>query len=329
MSRVVSFSRFGGPEVLEIHDVQVAAPAADEVRIEVKAIGLNRAEVMWRQGVYVEAATLPARLGYEIAGVVDLVGANVTHVAPGDVVSTVPSFSMNDYGMYGEVVLAPAHAVVRHTAPISFEDAVAIWNVFITPYAAFTENNRLSAGQTVLIPAASSGVGIGAIQVANALGAIPIALTRTREKRDALLEVGAAHVIVTSEQNLVGEVARLTGGNGADLVFDPIGGPAFAKLVDATVPGGTILVYGALSEDVTPLPMLAVLSKRITIHGYNLFDTTTTPARQADAVAFIVDGLASGKLKTVISQRFAFEEIAEAHRTLERNQHFGRLVVTV
>jgi NADPH:quinone reductase-like Zn-dependent oxidoreductase len=329
MSRVVTFSRFGGPEVLEIHDIQVAAPAADQVRIKVKAIGLNRAEAMWRTGVYVEPVKLPARLGYEISGVVDAVGANVTHVAPGDVVSTVPSFSMNDYGMYGELVLAPALAVVKHTAPIAFEDAVDIWNVFITPYAAFTENNRLSAGQTVLIPAASSGVGIGAIQVANALGATPVALTRTRDKRDRLLEAGAAHVIVTGEQELVEEVARITEGKGADLVFDPVGGPSFVKLVGATAPGGTILVYGALSGDVTPLPMLAVLAKRITIHGYNLFDTTTTPALQKDAVAFILDGLASGKLKTVIAQRFAFDDIVEAHRTLERNQHFGRVVVMV
>jgi len=329
MSRVVSFSRFGGPEVLEIHDVPVPVPGADEVRIQVKAIGLNRAEAMWRAGVYVEPVILPARLGYEISGVVDAVGTNVTHVEPGNVVSTVPSFSMNDYGMYGELVLAPAHAVVKHTALIAFEDAVAIWNVFITPYAAFTENNRLSAGQTVLIPAASSGVGIGAIQVANALGARPVALTRTRDKRDALIELGAAHVIVTGEQDLVQEVARITEGKGAELVFDPVGGPNFAKLVEATAPRGTILVYGALSEEVTPLPMLSVLAKRITIHGYNLFDTTTTPLLQKEAIEFIIDGLTSGKLKTVIAQRFEFDNIVEAHRTLERNQHMGRLIVTV
>lgn len=329
MSRVVSFSRFGGPEVLEINDIDVAPPAAGEVRIRVKAIGLNRAEAMWRTGVYVEPVQLPARLGYEVSGVVDAVGADVDHVVSGDVVSTVPSFSMNDYGMYGELVLAPRHAVVKHSAPIAFEDAVAVWNVFITPYAAFTENNRLKAGQTVLIPAASSGVGIGAIQVAKALGAIPVALTRTSEKRDALLAIGAAHVIVTGEQDLVEEVLRITDGKGADLVFDPVGGSNFTKLVDATAPGGTILVYGALSEEVTPLPMLAVLARRITIHGYNLFATTTTPELQQAAVKFILDGLNNGTLKTVIAQRFEFDEIAEAHRVLELNRHFGRLVVRV
>ncbi|MGF6770704.1 NADPH:quinone reductase-like Zn-dependent oxidoreductase [Paraburkholderia sp. GAS199] len=329
MSRIVSFSRYGGPEVLEFKNIEVAAPAANEVRLAVKAIGLNRAESMWRSGNYVEEVKLPARLGYEVSGVVESVGASVTHVKVGDVVSTVPSFSMNDYGMYGELVLAPAHAVVKHSEPISFEDAVAIWNVFITPYAAFTQGNRLSPGQTVLITAASSGVGVGAIQIANALGAVPIALTRTNAKREALLELGAAHVIATDEQDVAAEVARITNGKGADLVFDSVGGPLFPKLIEATAAGGNVLVYGELSTDVTPLPMLTVLAKRITIHGFNLFETTTTPELQRAAVKFILDGVASGELKTVIAQRFAFNDIVEAHRVLEKNQHLGRLVVNV
>lgn len=329
MSRVVTFAQYGGPEVLQIEDIDVPAPAVREVRIAVKAIGLNRAESMWRKGVYVEPVHLPARLGYEASGIVESVGAEVTHVKPGDVVSTIPSFSMNDYGMYGELILAPAHAVVKHTEAISFEDAVAIWNVFVTPYAAFTEDNLVGAGKTVLIPAASSGVGVGAIQVANALGATPIALTRTSAKREPLLALGAAHVIATEEQDLVEEVRRITNGKGADVAFDPVGGPAFTKLVAATAERGTVLVYGELSSEVTPLPMLDVLARRITIHGYNLFATTTSPERQADAVQFILRGLADGKLKTVIAHRFAFEDIVEAHRVLEKNQHFGRIVVTL
>ncbi len=329
MAKIVSFSTYGGPEVLEIKDIAVPAPAPGEVRIQVKAIGLNRAESMWRTGVYVEPVKLPARLGYESSGIVDAVGSNVTHVAVGDAVSTVPSFSMNDYGMHGELVLAPAHAVVRHTASLSFEDAVSIWNVFITPYAAFVETGRVSAGDTILIPAASSGVGIGAIQVARMIGAIPIALTRTSAKKEQLIDIGAAHVIATEEQDLIEEVMQLTDGKGADFVFDPVGGPTFPKLIAATAPGGTVLVYGELSPEVTPLPMLPVLAKRITIHGYNLFATTTTPELQKTAVEFIFNGLATGALKTVIADRFRFEDIVEAHRVLERNHHFGRLIVNV
>jgi NADPH:quinone reductase-like Zn-dependent oxidoreductase len=329
MAKVVTFARHGGPEVFEFTEMAVPQPAANEVRIRVKAIGLNRAESMWRRGEYVEPARLPARVGYESSGVVDAIGANVTHVAVGDAVSTVPSFSMNDYGMYGELVLAPAHAVVKSPAWLSHEDAVAIWNVFVTPYAAFAEGGRLKAGDVVLIPAASSGVGIGAIQVAKRLGATAVALTRTEDKRDALLALGADHVIATETEDLVEAVQRITDGRGADLVFDPVGGKTFARLIEATRAGGTILLYGALSPDDTVLPVLPLLYKRITVHGYNLFATTTDAQRQADAAAFIFDGLRTGALRTVIADRFAFAQISEAHAALERNAHFGRIVVTV
>ena len=329
MARVVTFSEYGGPEVLDIKDVDIAAPGPSEVRIRVKAIGLNRAESMWRSGKYVEPVKLPARLGYESAGEVDAVGSEVRHVRVGDAVSTIPSFSLNDYGMYGELVLAPAHAVVKHESFISFEDATAIWNPLITPYGAFVESGALRPGDAVLIPAGSSSVGIGAIQVAKMVGAVPIALTRTSAKRERLLEEGAAHVVVTDEQDLVEEVLHITGGKGAQIAFDPVGGSTFPKLVAAMAEGGTILVYGALSDEVTPLPMLEVLAKRIVIRGYNLFATTTDPVRQKAATEFIFDGIRKGALKPVIARRFMFDEIREAHRELEKNQHFGRIVVTV
>lgn len=329
MAKAITFARHGGPEVFEYTEIGTPEPAPNEVRIRVKAIGLNRAESMWRHGVYVEPVKLPARIGYESSGVVDAVGADVTHVAVGDAVSTVPSFSMNDYGMYGELVLAPAHAVVKSPAWLTHEDAVAIWNVFVTPYAAFTEDQRLKRGDVVLIPAASSGVGIGAIQVAKHLGATAVALTRTNDKRDALLALGADHVIATEEEDLVAAVERITNGRGADLVFDPVGGKTFARLIEATRTGGTILLYGALSPDETVLPVLPLLAKRITVHGYNLFSTTTDAQRQAEAAAFIFDGLQAGALRTVIAHRFAFDQMAQAHDVLERNEHFGRIVVSV
>jgi NADPH:quinone reductase-like Zn-dependent oxidoreductase len=329
MSRVVSFSIFGGPDVLEIKDVEVPHPGPNEVRIRVKAIGLNRAESMWRSGNYVETVRLPARLGYESAGEVEAVGSAVQHVKVGDAVSTVPSFSLNDYGMYGELVLAPAHAVVKHDSFLSFEDATAIWNPFITPYGAFIESGLLKKGDTVLIPAASSSVGVGAIQMANMVGAVPIAMTRSSAKRVRLLEEGAAHVIATDEQDLVAEVLRITDGQGAQFAFEPVGGPNFPKLVSALANEGTIFIYGALSEDVTPLPMLEVLAKRISIRGYNLFATTTDASRQDAAVDFIFSGIKTGALRPIISKRFKFDEIQDAHRELEKNQHIGRIVVSV
>lgn len=329
MSRIVQFTRYGAPDVLEFKDIQVPAPAADEVRITVKAIGLNRAESMWRKGEYVEEVRLPARLGYEVSGVVDAVGAAVTHVAVGDVVSTVPAFSQNDYGMYGELVLAPAHAVVKHLPTLSFEQAVAIWNPLITPWGAFAESGLVKPGSAVLISAASSSVGLGAIQMVNALGGVSIALTRSQAKRAELLEAGAQHVIVTDDQDVAAETARITGGRGADVAFESVGGAYTAKLVPALAPGATMLMYGALSEQPAHLPMLDMIAKQITVRGYNLFGVTTTPARLAQAVKFISDGLASGALCPRIQRTFAFDEIVEAHRYLEQNQHLGRIVVTV
>jgi NADPH:quinone reductase-like Zn-dependent oxidoreductase len=329
MSRVVGFTQYGGPEVLEIMEVDIPAPKQNEIRISVKTIGLNRAESMWRTGVYVEPVNLPARLGYEVSGIVDAVGAGVTHVVVGDRVTTIPSFSQNDYGLYGELVVAPAHAVVKIPGSLGFEEATAIWNPFITPYGAFVEASHLSAGDTVLIPAASSAVGLGAIQVANMVGAITIALTRTSGKTDVLLEAGAAHVIATEEQDIVTEVLRITHGKGANFAFDPVGGATFPKLIKAMAPGGTLLVYGALSEDLTPLPMLEMVARQTTVRGYNLFGTTTDPVRQKAAVKFITDGLESGAIKPRIAARFAFDDIVEAHRLLEKNQHVGRIVVNV
>jgi NADPH:quinone reductase-like Zn-dependent oxidoreductase len=329
MSRIVTFETYGTPEVLQLRDIVVPAPTSREVRIAVRAIGLNRAESMWRTGHYVEEVRLPARLGYEVAGIVDAVGSEVTHVRPGDAVTTIPSFSQNDYGLYGELVNAPAHAVVAIPAGLSFEEATAIWNPYITPYGAFAERQTLAKDDVVLVSSASSSVGLGAIEMINMLGATPVALTRTSAKREALLAAGAAHVIATAEQGLVAEVRRITGGKGATFAFEAVGGSQFPTLLASLAHGATVFVYGALSDEVTPLPLLDVIPNEPVIRGYNLFGTTTDPERQARAVAFITEGLASGKLKPRIAQTFAFDDIVEAHRTLEKNEHIGRIVVTV
>jgi NADPH:quinone reductase-like Zn-dependent oxidoreductase len=329
MSRIIQFSTTGGPEVLTYKDVNVAEPAAGEVRIRVKAIGLNRAESMWRAGEYIEEVKLPARLGYEAAGIVDAVGPGVTRFAVGDAVNTVPAFSQNQYGMYGELVLAPVSAVVPHPPSLTFEQASSIWMMFITVYGAFIEAAKLGAGDVVLIPAASSSVGLAAIQLANMVGATPIALTRTSAKREQLLDAGAAFVIATEEQDMVAEVLRITDGVGARVVFDPVGGPSLGKLIEAMMTGGILLVYGALSEEPSQLSYLDLLIKLPTIVGYTIWNTSGDPVRQKAAVDFILAGLASGALKPMIDKTFTFNEMVEAHRYLEANGQFGKIVVTV
>lgn len=329
MSRTIKFAKAGGPEVLEFIEAEVAAPGPTEVRIKVKAIGLNRAESMWRRDDYIEAVQFPAGLGYEASGVVDAVGADVTGFKVGDVVSTIPSFSMNQYFVYGEVVVVPEYAVVKHPANLSFAEAASIWMMYITAYGALIEDAKVGAGDFVLIPAASSSVGLAAIQITNYAGATSIALTRTSEKKQQLLDAGAAHVIATEEVDLVQEVLRLTEGKGARVAFDPVGGPTFAKLLSALSFQGIIYLYGALSEDPTSLPILEMIATMPTIKAHNIWVTTGDEARRKAAVAYVVKGLESGALKPVIDSTFAFDDMVAAHRYLETNGQFGKIVVTV
>lgn len=329
MSRIVRFHRVGGPDVLQIDTVDLPAPGPDEIQLRVKAIGLNRAEVMYRSGEYTFMPRFPAALGYEASGIVAAVGRNVTAFAEGDAVSVVPAFSFADYGMYGEVVNVPAHAVVRHPASLSFEEAAATWMMFVTAWGALIELGGLQRGDAVLIGAASSSVGQAAIQIANHVGAVPIALTRGESKRQALLDAGAKHVIVGSPADLPQQVADLTGGTGARLVFDPVGGPDAANLLRALATNGTYFQYGALDTRDIPVPVMDLLARHLTLRGYELFEITGDAQRLERAKRFIVDGLAAGALKPPIDRTFAFDDIAEAHRYMEAGAQVGKIVVTV
>lgn len=329
MAKIVTFNRTGGPDVLEITDMAVTAPAAGEVQIRVKAIGINRAEVMYRSGQYVIEPQFPAKLGYEAAGIIEAVGAGVNEFAVGDNVSVIPSFMFTEYGMYGELVNAPAHAVVKHPDNLTFAEAAASWMMFITAYGALVEFGHLQAGQFAVMGAASSSVGIAAIQIANMLGARPIALSRTSHKNEWLRNAGAEAVIATTEQDLTAELNTLTQGAGVNLVFDPVGGPDVAKLAAAMAMNGIFFQYGALDTRDLSIPVMDILGKHLQFTGYELFEITTVAEKMARAKAFVYDGLKSGQLKPVIDKTFAFEEIAEAHRYMEANGQVGKIIVTL
>jgi NADPH:quinone reductase-like Zn-dependent oxidoreductase len=329
MSRTIKFAKAGGPEVLEFIEAQIAAPGPHEVRIKVKAIGINRADSMWRNDKYVEPVKFPAGLGYDAAGIVDAVGKDVTDFAAGDIVSTLPAFSLNKYSAYGEIILAPDHAVVKHPESLSFVEAASVWMMFLTAYGALVFDARVKAGDFVIIPAASSSVGLAAIQIANYAGATPIALTRTSEKKRRLHEAGAPHVIATREQDMLAEVMRITEGNGARVAFDPVGGPDFPKLIAALTFQGVAYIYGALSEGDTPIPVLEMIPKMPAVKGYSLRLVMGKEARRKTAIEYVTKGLASGALKPVIDRTFKFDDMVEVHRYLENSGQFGKIVVTL
>jgi NADPH:quinone reductase-like Zn-dependent oxidoreductase len=329
MSRIVEFTSYGAPEVLKFKNVPDPQPAAGEVRIRVKAIGLNRAESMWRHGAYIEPVNLPARLGYEAAGTVDALGDGVAGFEIGEPVNVVPNFSMNDYATYGDLIVAPASAIVRQPASLSFVEAASIWMMFVTAYGALIDDAKVTRGDFVIVPAASSSVGLAAIQIANYAGATSIALTRTSEKRKRLLDAGAAHVIATEETELAREVMRITDGKGARVAFDPIGGPNFPKLISAMAFQGIVYIYGALGVGITPLPVLDMIGKILTVKAHNIWITSGDPEKLKKAVAFIRRGFDEGKLKPVIDRTFPFDKIVEAHHYLEGNDQFGKIVAAV
>jgi len=161
------------------------------------------------------------------------------------------------------------------------------------------------------------------------LGANPVALTRTSEKREMLIKAGAAAVIATAEQDMVAEINRLTNDQGAHIVFDPVGGPDVAKLMQVMAPQGLFFQYGALDSRDMQVPVFELLGKHLTLRGYELFEITTEPEKMARAKSFVTDGLRCGKLKPVIDKTFRFDEIADAHRYMEANGQVGKIVVTV
>jgi NADPH:quinone reductase-like Zn-dependent oxidoreductase len=327
--KIVRFHKTGGPEVLQFDELPLPEPATGEVRLRVKAIGLNRAEIMFRLGRYLVQPKLPSKIGYEASGIVEAAGPGVDATWLGKTVSTIPAFLASDYGVYGEVAIVPVSAIATYPERLSFEKGTAIWMQYLTAYGALIHQGHLAKGDFVLITAASSSVGIAAIEIAKAEGAISIATTRTSRKKAELLSLGADHVIATEEEDLAARVNQITAGKGARIAFDPVGGKGLEALAAAAAPSGIIFEYGALASGPTPYPLFAALSMHLTIKGYTLFEIVNDPAALAVAKEYVYSHLASGAFQPRIDRVFPFDQIVEAHRYMESNVQIGKIVMTV
>ncbi|GAA5014624.1 zinc-dependent alcohol dehydrogenase family protein [Actinopolymorpha pittospori] len=328
MAKAVKFDKIGGSEVLELREVEVGEPGAGELRIRVDAIGLNRGDVMYREGAYFYQPVFPSGLGYEAAGVVEAVGPDVSGFTAGETVGVVPAFLLTDYGTYGDHVLVPAAATVHRPASVASEQAAAVWMAYLTAYGALAENGHVRPGDHVLITAASSSVGLAAIQTALHLGAVPIATTRTADKKRRLLDAGAPHVIVTDEEDLPTRLKEITGGTGVRTAFDPVAGPGVETIAEGIGAGGHLIVYGALDPRTTPLPN-AKSFPALTTSTYTVFEVTANPERLARGVAFVNAGLTTGSFIPVVDKTFDLTEVADAHRYMESNAQVGKIVITV
>jgi len=329
MPKIVQFHQIGGPEVLKIEEQPSRQPGKGELRLKVQAAGLNRAESLFMRGQYVDQPKFPSGIGYEATGVVDAVGPNVDKSWLGRRVAVIPAFSQNQYAMLGEEAIVPVRALGEIPAKLSAEEGAAVWMQYMTAYGALIDIARLTKGDFVVIPAASSSVGIAAIEIAKAEGAISIATTRKSNKKAELKALGADHVIATEEEDFVARVREITGGKGPLVTFDPVAGPFLEKLADAATPGGIIFQYGYLSMQPTPFPLGAVLTKGLNVRGYTLFEVTRKPEKVAAATKYIYDRLADGRFRPKIAKTFPFAQSAEAYKYLESNAQIGKIVITV
>lgn len=326
-SRIIRFHVTGGPEVLRLETIDVPVPAEGEVRLRMTAIGLNRADILLRAGRYGgQAGTLPSPIGREGAGVVEDVGPGVSGFAIGDAVTILPGVGELPFGTYADRIIAPAFAIVPQPPTLSAVQAAALWATHLTAYAPLVEIAKVRSGDVVLLPAASSGVGVAAIGIVRALGGLPVALTRNPAKAARLLALGAAEVIVTSEEDIVARVRSITDGAGAQLAFDPVAGPGIVTLLDALAVDGILVQYGNLSGEATPLPP-SVLIRNLTIVGYAL-DVGRNVERRSRAVRFIAEHVGKGTLGPVVSSTFPLEQAAVAHAKMEMNDHVGKIVLT-
>lgn len=328
-ARSVRIHQFGGPEVLRIEDVTVPSPGRGEVRLAIHAIGLNRTEVTLRSGRSPVKPSLPTPIGFEASGVIDELGEGVSGWRHGDRVTLIPAYSAAQYPLYGEFAIAPARSLVAIPENQTFEQAAATWAAFGAAWCGLISVGNLKAGQTVLITAASSGVGLAAIQTANRVGARPIALTRTSQKSVELRTHGAAAVIATAEMDVVENVKEMTDGRGADLVFDAVGGPGFVKLLQATATDGLVILYGALDPEPTVVLAFQIFARNLTIRGFALPVIARNDQQLTAMKHFIQEGIVSRAFTPTVSRIFPFDQIQDAHRFLESGSQVGKIVVTV
>ena len=325
--RAIVITKPGGPEVLELREVPTPLPSRGEVRVRVRATAVNRADLLQRVGAYPAPPGSPADIpGLEIAGEVDALGADVTELAVGDRV-----FGVVGGGAYAESISVHARTLARMPEGMSFTDAAAVPEAFITAWDAMVDQAGLGAGETVLVHAAGSGVGTAAIQIAQAIGARALGTARTAEKLERAKGLGLHEGIVAEGGKFAENVRKLTIGRGVDVVVELVGGAYVAEDLACIATKGRIVLVGMMAGNQVDLPLGMLMGKRAEIRGTMLrsrpLEEKILAARSFER--HVVPLFARGLLKAVVHQVLPLAEAGEAHRLMASNETFGKVVLSV
>jgi NADPH2:quinone reductase len=320
--KAIVIESFGGPEVLRLRERETPAPGPGQILVRQEAIGVNFIDVYRRTGLY--AVDLPSVPGMEGAGTVEVLGAGVRELRPGDRVAYA-----NVPGTYAEAVLVPADRAVRLPARITFAQAAAAMLQGMTAHYLVLDTYPVRKGDTVLVHAAAGGVGLLLVQVARMSGARVVATVSTPQKAELARDAGADEVILYTEKDFVAEVKRITDGRGVQAVYDSVGRTTFLKSLDCLAPRGMMVSFGQSSgkvEAVEPTLLSAKGSLYLTrpTLGHYIADSASLQRRAGDVLRWV----ATGKLSLRIGATLPLEQAAEAHRLLESRSTTGKLILS-
>ncbi len=327
MTKAVCIEQNGGPEQLKIVDVTVGDPGPGEIRIRHKAVGLNFIDVYQRSGLY--TLPMPLQLGMEGSGVVEAVGAGVTHLLVGDRAA----YASNPPGSYSEVRVMPAKCVCKLPDAISFETGAAMMLKGLTAQYLLKRTlpqGGLKEGDFVLFHAAAGGVGLIACQWAKALG-LQLIGTAGSDAKCALAKAhGAAHVINYSTEDFAARVKEITGGRGVKVVYDSVGKDTWDKSLDCLQPFGLMASFGNASGAVPPFaPGMLGAKGSLYVTRQTLFTHNATRESTQEMADELFAVVGSGKVKILIEQRYALEDVQQAHRDLEARKTTGCTILTL
>jgi NADPH:quinone reductase-like Zn-dependent oxidoreductase len=336
--RQVVIPRHGPPEVLEVRDAPVPVPREGDIRIKVRAAGVNFADILARVGLYPDAPKLPAVIGYEVAGIVDALGPGVFSPAEGDRV-----LALTHFGGYSEYVVVPAHQAFAVPEQLTDAEAAAVPVTYLTAVLALYRLAALSAAETILVHNAGGGLGIAATQLAR-LRRATVYGTASASKHAALRTFGVEETIDYRHANVRAEIARLTKGRGVDVVLDPIGGRSFADSYRMLAPLGRLVMVGMSSMAIgTTRNLLAVLramwgmprfgplsllNENRGVFGLNVGHLWDERRQLQPLFELLMAELAAGRLQPVVARTFPLERAAEAHRFIQERANIGKVVLT-